>query len=221
MSPYFLIPIAYLVGSVPVGLIIGKVFYDVDIREHGSHNIGASNFYRTIKEIHPSQAKPVGLISFLLDLLKGFVPVAAARHWFPGLPWIQILTGLAAIMGHNNSIFLRFKGGKGVATSSGVTFALSWKAAAVGFAAWGAVTFFSGFISLGSIISAPITGFLIWWLNNRSLPYGLFGLLVALSVVLKHKSNIKRLLAGTELSVRDSKLHSASESEGDGKTDAV
>jgi acyl phosphate:glycerol-3-phosphate acyltransferase len=211
---FCILPIyAYLLGSVPVGLIIGIVFYKVDIRKFGSGNIGASNFYRTIKEVHPSGAKVVGLVSFALDVLKGFFPVLAARHWFPGHPWLQVLTGLAAILGHNNSIFLRFTGGKGVATSCGVAFALSWKAATAGILSWLLITYATGFISLGSIVSAPIAGFLIWKFNHQSLPYGLFGLLVALTVIIKHKSNIQRLMKGKELSIRDTKLKSAVEVE--------
>jgi MAF protein/acyl-phosphate glycerol 3-phosphate acyltransferase len=199
MPSYLLILIAYILGSVPVGLVIGKLVYHVDIREHGSGNIGASNVSRTL-------GKKPGLTAFVLDVLKGFLPVLVARHFYPGQPWIQVLSGLAAIAGHNNSVFLKFTGGKGVATSCGVTIALSWKAAAAGFAVWGIITYVSGFISLGSIISAPVTGFLIWKLNHDSLPYGLFGLLVTVSVIYKHRGNIVRLREGNELSIRDKKM---------------
>ena len=195
MPSYLLIFIAYFIGSIPVGLAIGKIFFHIDIREHGSGNIGASNVNRIL-------GKKAGLSAFFLDVLKGLLPVLAARHWYPHEAWIQVLTGMA---GHNNSVFLKFTGGKGVATSCGVTFGLSWKAAAAGLAVWGIITSITGYISLGSIISAPVNGFLLWKLNHDSLPYGLFGLLVTLTVIYKHRSNIKRLREGTELSIRDKK----------------
>jgi len=198
MPSYLLIVIAYLAGSIPIGLVIGKVFFKLDIRQFGSGNIGASNVHRVL-------GKPAGLAAFALDVLKGLIPVLAAKHWYPSETWVQVITGLAAIAGHNNSIFLKFTGGKGVATSCGVTIALSWKAAAAGFILWGAITFLSGYISLGSIISAPVAGFLIWKLNHESLPYGLFGVLVAVSVIYKHRSNIDRLRRGNELSIRANK----------------
>ena len=113
-------------------------------------------------------------MSFALDVFKGFLPVFLARHWVPDDHWLQIDAGLCAILGHNNSIFLKFKGGKGVATSCGVAIALSWQAATAGLAIFLGLTFATGFISLGSVVSAPIAAYLIWKLNHQSLPYGLF-----------------------------------------------
>jgi septum formation protein len=196
MPSYLLIAIAYIAGSIPVGLAIGKIFFGIDIREHGSGNIGASNVKRIL-------GRKAGAAAFILDVIKGLLPVLAAKHWYPIHPWIQVLTGLAAIIGHNNSVFLKFTGGKGVATSCGVAIALSWPAALSGAGVWTIITYATGYISLGSILSAPVTGFLIWKLNHYSLPYGLFGLMVTLTVIYKHRSNIKRLIDGNELSIRD------------------
>jgi glycerol-3-phosphate acyltransferase PlsY len=196
MLSYFFIVLAYLVGSIPFGLVIGKVFFHVDVREHGSGNIGASN----VKRILGAKA---GLAAFVLDILKGMLPVVAMRHYCPGHPWLDICTGLAAILGHNNSVFLKFTGGKGVATTCGVTFALSWKAACAGLLVFAIVTGATGYISLGSMISAPVSGYLIWHFNHHSLPYGLFGILCTLLVIIRHRSNIQRLLKGTELSIRE------------------
>jgi len=184
MPSYLLIAIAYIAGSIPVGLAIGKIFFGIDIREHGSGNIGASNVKRIL-------GRKAGAAAFILDVIKGLLPVLAAKHWYPIHPWIQVLTGLAAIIGHNNSVFLKFTGGKGVATSCGVAIALSWPAALSGAGVWTIITYATGYISLGSILSAPVTGFLIWKLNHYSLPYGLFGLMVTLTVIYKHRSNIK------------------------------
>jgi septum formation protein len=206
MSPYLIILISYIAGSIPVGLYIGKIFFHKDVREFGSGNIGASNVGRTF-------GRGAGSAAFVLDILKGMLPVLAARHYFPLHPWIQVATGIAAIIGHNNSVFLKFTGGKGVATSCGVALALSWKAAAAGASVWLIITFVTGFISLGSILSAPVTGFFIWKFNHYSLPYGIFGLMVGLTVIYKHRSNIKRLLAGNELSIRDKTLRNVAASE--------
>jgi glycerol-3-phosphate acyltransferase PlsY len=198
MSYYVLILIAYVAGSIPLGLAIGKIFFHIDIRQHGSGNIGASNVKRLL-------GVKAAIIALLFDVLKGYLPVVAAVRWYPTHPWVPVICGLAAILGHNNSLFLKFTGGKGVATSCGVTLALSWKAAAVGVIVFGLITGISGYISLGSIISAPVTGLLVWDLNHRLLPYGIFGFLVAVSVIYKHRGNIKRLREGRELNIRDKK----------------
>ena len=126
MPIILLIAIAYLVGSLPIGLFVGMLVAGIDIRDFGSGNIGASNVGRIL-------GKTWGTIVFAFDVTKGLAPVLVARH-FPSLGgWTPVLVGIAAIMGHNASIFLKFRGGKGVATSLGVAFGLSWVAGLIAF----------------------------------------------------------------------------------------
>ncbi len=185
---------SYLIGSVPFGLALGKIFCGVDLREHGSGNIGATNAWRVL-------GWKVGLPVFALDLAKGLVPVIAARLMFEGRPWVIVGCGMAAILGHSFSPFLGFKGGKGVATSMGVALGLSWQAALAGFAVWGVMLALTGFISVASLIGTPVGAYLIWFLNGRSLPYAIFALLATAFVVVKHISNMRRLVIGKEPSL--------------------
>ena len=197
MSLTLLLLFAYILGSVPFGLALGKVCCHVDLREHGSGNIGASNAWRVL-------GWKVGLPVFVLDLLKGFIPVLAGRlvsehrSW---ASWAVVGAGMFAILGHNVSPFLKFKGGKGVATSLGVALGLSWKAALAGFAAWAVVLALTGFISVASLVGTPVGAYLIWYLNGGSLPYALFAILATAFVVVKHIPNMRRLVVGRESSI--------------------
>ncbi len=187
---------AYLLGSVPFGLLIGRS-RGIDIREHGSGNIGATNVLRVL-------GKPLGITTFFLDALKGYLPVAAgawaaASSGLAAPETLGALCGLAAILGHNFPIFLGFKGGKGVATSAGALLGIAPAAVGVGLAAWALVFFTSRYVSLASIIAAAVIGGAGWWL------YGGDGVLVpalltllALLIVWRHRGNIRRLLNGTE-----------------------
>lgn len=190
---------SYLVGSIPFGLALGKAFCHVDLREHGSGNIGASNAWRVL-------GWKVGLPVFALDLAKGLVPVLAGRYWLGGQPWAVVGAGIFAILGHNFSPFLKFKGGKGVATSLGVALGLSWQAAAAGFIAWLVVLLLTGFISVASLIGTPIGALLIGRLNGESLPYALFAVIATVFVVVKHIPNMRRLVIGKESAVEWSLL---------------
>ena len=205
-----LIPIAYLIGSIPFGLIIGKM-RGVDVRTAGSGNIGATNVGRLL-------GKKFFFLVFFLDLLKSFVPMAiasivvhqvpeASRDWQIYLLWL--LVGFAAVMGHMYSIFLRFKGGKGVATSAGVMLGLIPYYTYPGLL--GVLVFIVAFmatryISVGSMAGAiafPILYVLVgqvrgWPVLHEQLPLLIFGVLMALLIVWKHRSNISRLMAGTE-----------------------
>lgn len=186
--------LSYLVGSIPFGLMLGKLFCHVDLREHGSGNIGASNAFRVL-------GWKVGLPVFALDLAKGLAPVLAGRYWLAGQPWAVVGAGIFAILGHNFSPFLGFKGGKGVATSLGVALGLSWQAAIAGFAAWVVVLAITGFISVASLVGTPLGAVLIWRLNGESLPYALFAVVATLFVVVKHIPNMRRLVIGKEAAV--------------------
>ena len=195
-----LVLLAYLFGSLPIGLLVGRMVKGIDVRDYGSGNIGASNVWRIMGPLW-------GTAVFLFDFCKGYFPTVLttrihAHH--PDIsPWLPVVVGLAAILGHNFSPFLRFKGGKGVATSLGVVFGLSPTAAAVGFAVWGVCLLVTRYISVSSMIAAVTTsGVLIFF--HHDLPHVLFAFLVALFVVLKHRPNIARLQAGTEPKVRAS-----------------
>jgi len=192
--------LAYLCGSVPVGLLAGKMIKgrDFDIRDYGSGNIGASNVWRTLGRF-------AGALVWTIDVVKGFLPVHAAHlrtDWQQSMPhlwmWMPVFSGLASIIGHNASPFLKFKGGKGVATSLGVAFGMSPSAGALGLALWVVILFVTRYISVASIIAVPACCVVIWLFNHKQFPYIPFGILATVFVIVKHKSNMKRLRDGTE-----------------------
>lgn len=191
---------SYLCGSVPVGLLAGKMVKgrDFDIREYGSGNIGASNVWRTLGRV-------CGAVVFLIDVVKGLLPVAAShlrtdwQHTMPALSiWMPVFAGLASIIGHNASPFLKFKGGKGVATSLGVAFGMSPIAGAIGLGLWVVILFVTRYISVASIIAVPVCCVFIWWFNHKQIPYIPFGIIASAFAIVKHKSNMNRLKNGTE-----------------------
>lgn len=179
---------AYLLGSVPTGLLLAKAL-GVNIRESGSGNIGATNVYRTI-------GRKLGIITLIGDCLKGLIPVLLAKSL--GLPdvWVAAI-GLAALLGHVFTIFLGFKGGKGVATALGVflgTSPLSVLAALVIFAV---VLYTWRFVSLASIVAAALIPALVWFTDGKQETV-LMAVAIAAVVIFRHQENISRLRAGTE-----------------------
>ena len=206
-----LIPLAYVIGSIPFGLIIGKR-HGVDVRTQGSKNIGATNVARVLG--HRKYFFQV----FFLDLLKSFLPMLIASLIVRQIPPAQrdrtiyllwLLVGFAAVMGHMFSMFLKFKGGKGVATSAGLMLGLIPYYALPGLLAivvFILVFFPTRYISLGSIVAAcafPILYLLLakrndWRPLYEQLPLTVFAFVIALLIVWKHRTNIARLLAGTE-----------------------
>lgn len=180
---------AYLIGSIPFGLLISKT-QGKDIRTMGSGNIGATNVLRCL-------GKPLGITCFVLDVLKGFLPA----FFFPTIgnvaPTFGVLFGAAAILGHNFPVFLKFKGGKGVATSAGVLFGVAPLAVIIGLLTWVVVFKTSGYVSLGSIIATLMVVLAGWTLGYGIVTAIALTLLGALSIY-RHRSNIQRLLAGTE-----------------------
>lgn len=184
--------LAYIFGSLPIGLYVGKLVKNIDVRDFGSGNTGASNVARVL-------GLPWATLVFLLDVAKGLLPTVVAHfHAGTSVSWWPVLTGLAAILGHNFSLFLKFKGGKGVATSLGVAFGLSWQAGVIGFGTWSLLLLATRYISVASIIATAVGSFCIWWFNHRQLPPGCFAGLATLFVVVKHKANLQRLKNGTE-----------------------
>ncbi len=181
--------LAYLIGSIPFGLLIAKT-QGKDIRTMGSGNIGATNVLRCL-------GKPLGITCFVLDVLKGYFPAA----FFPILglidPNFGILFGSAAILGHNFPVFLKFKGGKGVATSAGVLLGVAPLAVTIGLLTWAVVFYTSGYVSLGSIVAALVVILTGWTTGYGPVIATALTLLGALTIW-RHRTNIQRLIAGTE-----------------------
>lgn len=181
--------IAYLVGSIPSGLILGKLFWHTDLRKYGSHNIGATNAWRTL-------GKVPGIIVFLVDSLKGQAGVLLGLS-LVGTPLAAVIGGLLAIVGHSFSLFLRFHGGKGVATSLGVLTMLMGNVTLIVFVLWFTIVYMTRYVSLGSVVAGVITPILAA-LFAYPMEYIVFTVIAALLVIVRHRENIKRLMNGTE-----------------------
>lgn len=184
---------AYLVGSIPFGIIVGKGIFGVDPRTVGSGNIGAANSLRAL-------GRGGALLVLAGDILKGVLPTLLASHLLPNGHWGIAAAGLATILGHNWSVFLGFRGGKGVATGLGVLVVLSWPATAVFAVVWLATVAATRYASLGSILAnAAIPVSLV---VMRAPPwYTAYGVVALVLVLWRHAGNLRRLLAGTELRV--------------------
>jgi len=183
-----LIIIAYFLGAIPTGLLLAKAA-GVDIRSSGSGNIGATNVYRTL-------GRSVGVMTLLGDCLKGLLPVLVARKLGLADHWIAAV-GLAAFLGHVYTVFLCFKGGKGVATALGVFLGVSPLSVAGALLIFVAIVWKTRYISLGSITAAAVMPGLVAVLDGRP-PLVLMSVLIAALVVWKHRENIQRLRAGVE-----------------------
>jgi glycerol-3-phosphate acyltransferase PlsY len=182
---------AYLMGGIPTSYLAGKLGRGIDLREHGSGSLGATNAYRVLG---CKYAVPVGLF----DVAKGAVPVALLGSWSDGPAWLPVAVGAAAVAGHVFSPYVGFKGGKGVATAAGVFLALAPLAIAVSIGIWCGVLWLSGYVSVASLAAVGL--FPVWArLTRPDAPYTFWASVVlALLIVASHRSNIRRLLAGTE-----------------------
>ena len=198
MSTIILIAVAYILGSVPNALWIGKAFKGIDIREHGSKNTGSTNAARVL-------GAKLGILTLILDISKGAIPVALSLFMkadllenITGISNLDfIMIGIFAIVGHSFSIFMKFKGGKAVATTVGVFTVLVPKAlllAAVVFFVIFALTRYVSVSSITAAISLPIFIFFLY----GDIPYTVFGGIITILIIVKNKSNIQRLLNGTE-----------------------
>jgi len=187
---------AYLIGSIPTAYIFGRVLKGVDIRQFGSGNIGAANTFRTIGRVP-------GLIVLAIDILKGFVCATYLANCFLYISPVArpelytVFTGLAAIAGHNWTVFLKFKGGKGVATSAGVVIGLVPGIFWLGFLVWIIVFSITGYVSLASII-ASISVPIFTLVFSEPTELVIFTSLLCLIIVYRHRSNIRRLSKGEE-----------------------
>lgn len=179
---------AYLLGSIPTGLLLGKI-WGVDVRKEGSGNIGATNLYRTV-------GRSVGVMTLVGDCLKGVLPVLLAKYY--GLPHQYVaLIGLAAFCGHVFSVFLKFRGGKGVATALGVFLVLSPVAVALALAVFVGLMLVWRYVSLGSIMAAALMPLAVALLGSDRTTF-LVTLSISVVVIVKHHGNIRRLLEGSE-----------------------
>ena len=181
--------LSYLLGAIPNGLIFGKLIWKKDLRNFGSGNIGATNAWRVI-------GKPAGLLIFALDFLKGLLSVFIAKD-FLGEPLIMILAGLCAIIGHSFNIFLKFHGGKGVATGLGVIAMLIPEVTAIVFLIWLVIVFITRYVSLGSIVAAIFVPLLAIFFDEPT-EFVMLGALAAVFITIRHKENIARLSRGDE-----------------------
>jgi len=179
---------AYLLGSIPTGLLLGKA-YGIDVRKEGSGNIGATNLYRTV-------GRKVGIITLVGDCLKGMLPVLAVKYSTLPLEYAAWV-GLAAFCGHVFSVFLRFRGGKGVATALGVFLALSPLAVTIALGVFVVLMLVWRYVSLASISAAAVMPIAVWSLGGGRV-MGVVTMIVAVIVIIRHTENIIRLAAGTE-----------------------
>ena len=189
LAPWILL--SYLVGAIPTSYLAGRIFRGIDLRKHGSGNLGATNLYRTLGWKY---AVPVGL----LDIAKGVVPVVLFAPQVAGSQRVAAALGVAAVVGHVYSVFVRFRGGKGVATAAGVMLGLAPAAIAVLLVVWAVVVFGTGYVSLGSIVAASLLPVAVWVLHPGTRGLLPVVALVAAGIVWLHRANIRRLLAGTE-----------------------
>jgi acyl phosphate:glycerol-3-phosphate acyltransferase len=198
--------IAYLFGSTPTAYLAGKMLKGIDIREHGSQSVGATNALRVL-------GPWTGLAVLLIDVMKGAAAVVFTR-WLYGwlyslpsiaapfdlqiiLPWAACFAGLAALLGHARSIWLNFTGGKSVAAGLGVVLAMSWPIGLGALAVFGIVVAITRIVSLGSMLAA-LTAIALICVLDQPLPYRLLVIAGGVYVIARHSANIRRLLAGTE-----------------------
>jgi glycerol-3-phosphate acyltransferase PlsY len=202
----FCVLIAYLLGSIPTAVWVGKRFYGIDIREHGSKNAGATNTFRVL-------GKRAGIPVLAVDILKGYLAVKLGGYYSEyyantnPLVNFRIVLGAAAILGHIFPVFANFKGGKGVATLFGVIVAMHWQAALVSIAIFLIVFIISKYVSLGSMVTALLYPFLIvavFKTDSPSMIY--FSITIAILILFTHQKNIERLVRGEESKMLKLKL---------------
>jgi acyl phosphate:glycerol-3-phosphate acyltransferase len=192
---------AYLLGSLPTGYLVAKGVKGIDIRQHGSGGTGATNVLRTV-------GKGAAIAVLVIDLLKGLLAVLLVALVWPQVaaltaldalwqPWVAVGVGLLALVGHSKSVWINFTGGKSVASGLGVLIGLAWPVALGAAIAFGFSLALSRIVSLSSMVAA-IAAAILMVVTGQPLPYAVLGALGSLYVILRHRSNIDRLLAGTE-----------------------
>lgn len=202
----YAIAISYLIGSIPTGYIIAKLLKGIDIRDHGSGNVGATNLMRTV-------GKVPGITGLLIDVAKGIVPVTviAAVFYMPDMavnePLFKVILGLSAVFGHIWTIFLKFKGGKGVATTIGVFLGLAPAVTTIGLLIWVILALIFKYVSVSSIAMAVSLPVLMAFFQSP-IEYTLLSVILCIFITYKHKANIRRLINGTEYKIGQKVNHS-------------
>lgn len=185
--------IAYLIGSISSGYLIGKLTKGIDIRQYGSKNAGATNAFRVL-------GKKAGLATLIFDGVKGLIIILVA-HMIGFSPTIVIISGIAAIVGHNWPIFFGFRGGRGIATSIGIMFGISWQVFLTVLIIGLIPLAITRYVSLGSIVGAIIFPIVMYFFGEP-LPYIIFAIIMSVLAIVRHIPNIRRLMAGTEKKIR-------------------
>ena len=190
--------LAYIIGSIPTGYIVVKLFTGQDIRTIGSGSTGATNVKRVM-------GKKWFFIVLLLDAFKGALPVVLTTLFvikFSNIGLAPVLAAIAVILGHSKSIFLKFTGGKSVASGVGTILALNWQVGLILAAIWGIITYSSKYVSLGSIVTLALSP-IIMWIAGAPVAYIFYCLIGAVYIIYLHRENIKRLINGEENKVRN------------------
>ncbi len=186
-----------MLGSIPTGIIVARVYRNVDLTAYGSGRTGATNVLRTL-------GTGAAAIAFAGDFLKGLVAVLAVRLFIAGdNSWVELIAGIASVLGHSYSVFIGFKGGRGVVTGFGATAAATPIAPIlmlIAFAIGAVLVAITRYVSLGSVVGAALAGVLMCWLavNTGDPAWAVWGVLMSGFIIASHKDNIERLLAGTE-----------------------
>lgn len=186
--------IGYICGSIPTAWLICKIFYGINIFEHGSKNMGSTNVYRTV-------GGKAFAANLAIDVLKGMVPVLLSAKLWPTHPQVVFATAAMAMFGHTFSFWVKFRGGKGVATGLGVFIALAGYWALGALATFLIVLVITRMVSVSSMLAAASLPFLMWYgnvLGSYTIYITVFSTIVAIFVIYKHKSNIQRIINGTE-----------------------
>ena len=186
----FILIVIYLIAAVPTGIVLAKVMGYEDVRDKGSGNIGATNVYRVA-------GKLAGVLTLAGDILKGFLPLLACKTWLAPTPAQLGIASAMAIVGHCYPVYLKFRGGKGIATALGIFLVISPTAVLGAAIVFGITVAITRFISLGSVLAAMSAPLLVLMLNQPQ-PIFLATLFIAALIVWRHRSNIKRLMDGSE-----------------------
>lgn len=181
---------SYLMGSIPFGVIVGKKFYHKDLRDYGSGNIGTTNAFRVY-------GPAGGFLVFFLDMMKGSLAIWIAQL-LSIFTWNPLIFGIAAIFGHTFSFFLKFKGGKAVATSFGSAFAYAPLFAIAAISVFFVVLFLSRMVSLASVIALIAASLMATFIPGTSLIFKVIVYIITVLIIIRHKDNLKRIINGTE-----------------------
>jgi glycerol-3-phosphate acyltransferase PlsY len=190
--------IGYIFGSIPSGLVLVKMVCGIDIREYGSKNIGTTNVFRTV-------GGRMASIVLIADVVKGILAVLLVRYLFESSLHLELLTAIASLLGHNYSVFLGFKGGRGVATGLGLILLFMPDVCIFSFTVWLVIVFVTRYVSLGSIVGAFITPIVAYY-RGYPIELVLFALAACVFVIVRHYENMKRLIAGTESKIKQGSL---------------